>query len=432
MSTWEPECEQETEVRQPELEAPLTKRQFKHRRNKDSKLAKKFVSLNAEINNLKSQMDSLKDKIMRASESTNARFKEKKIRSMKCEVDKISERLKESEKELRAVEPRVPKDPISRAPLKLHPPNRNKCIEAKIAEINKKIRRVKNRRNKECLIAKRGSLHAELNWGPRLLEGAFGGAYRCYRIDGMPSMDQDTFLNRIKRFLIDLLKKELRTGAIRSQTMTWIRFRKDGELVELAFNSRMMNVYNLSDMDEIVNEMIAHMKEQIENPALLNSRFIFDEVLYIDVDFHQLNLTRGSRYLPLPDWLTKKKAIIDPRNEDQECFKWAVIATSRWGDIDSHPERISKLARFETDFDWSGIGFPVSVKDIKKLFEFRNQISINLLAVEGKQIYICGKGGNYERIINLMLITENDRKHYVAIKSLSKLLSSQNTKHKGK
>ena len=31
-----------------------------------------------------------------------------------------------------------------------------------------------------------------------------------------------------------------------------------------------------------------------------------------------------------------------------------------------------------------------------------------------------------------MLITENDRKHYVAIKSLSRLLSSQNTKHKGK
>ena len=74
-------------------------------------------------------------------------------------------------------------------------------------------------------------------------------------------------------------------GAIRSQTMTWIRFRKDDELVELAFNSIMMNVYNLSDMDEIVNEIIAPLKGQIENPALLNSRFVFEEVLYIDVCF---------------------------------------------------------------------------------------------------------------------------------------------------
>ena len=42
-----------------------------------------------------------------------------------------------------------------------------------------------------------------------------------------------------------------------------------------------MNVYNLSDMNEIVSEMIAHMKQQIENPALSDSKFVFDEVLQI-------------------------------------------------------------------------------------------------------------------------------------------------------
>ena len=430
-ATWEPLREPQTEARQPELEAfPLTKRQLKRRWNKDSKPAKKFKNLEKENNNLKSQMEALEDKITKASESTNARFKRKKIRSMKREVDKIAEKLRESEKALKLLEPRVPKAP-SRVPLKLHPPNRNKCIEAKIDELKKKIRRVKNRRNKERLLAKRNSLRLDLNWGPRLLEGAFGDAYRRYRIDGIPGMDPDTFLNRIRRFLIDLLKKKSRTGAVRSQTTTWIRFRKDRELVELAFNSRMTNVYNLSDLDEIVNEMIVHMEGQIENPALLNSRFVFDEILFTNVDFHQLNLTRGSSYLPLPNWLARKKAIINPKNEDQECFKWAVIAALRWEEINNSPERISKFKRFEKDFDWSGIGFPVSIKDIKK-FEFRNQISINLLAIEGKQIYICRKGGNYKRIINLMLITGNNRKHYVAIKSLSRLLSSQNTKHKGK
>ena len=104
---------------------------------------------------------------------------------------------------------------------------------------------------------------------------------------------------------------------------------------------------------------------------------------------------------------------------------------ARWQEINNNPERISKLKRFEKDFDWSGTEFLVSIKDIKK-FEFRDQISINLLAIEGKKIYICRKGVNYERIINLMLITRNNRKPYVAIKSLSSLLSSQNTKHKGK
>ena len=83
MSTWEPEREWENEVRQPELEAPLTKRQLKRRQNKDSKPAKKFVSLDAEIDNLKSQMEALEAKITKASNSTDAGFKRKKIRSMK-------------------------------------------------------------------------------------------------------------------------------------------------------------------------------------------------------------------------------------------------------------------------------------------------------------------------------------------------------------
>ena len=118
MSTWEPE--------QPQLEVPLTKRQLKCRRNKDSKLAKKFKSLDAEIGNLKSQMEELENNITKASESTNATFKRKNIRSMKREADKIAEKLRESEKTLKLLEPRVPKDPISGAPLKQHPPNRNK------------------------------------------------------------------------------------------------------------------------------------------------------------------------------------------------------------------------------------------------------------------------------------------------------------------
>ena len=82
------------------------------------------------------------------------------------------------------------------------------------------------------------------------------------------------------------MTKESRTRAIHSQATTWIRFRKDGEMVELAFNSRMLNLYNLSDMNEIVNAMITHMVQQIENPSLSDSKFVFNEVIGVDIDFH--------------------------------------------------------------------------------------------------------------------------------------------------
>ena len=67
-----------------------------------------------------------------------------------------------------------------------------------------------------------------------------------------------------------------------------------------------------------------------------------------------------------------------------------MIAALRWTDIKSHPERISNLREFSNDYDWSGLKFPVSFKDIN-VFEMNNDISVNVLSVEDKDIYICRK-----------------------------------------
>ena len=62
-------------------------------------------------------MESLRDRIAKASRSTHSGFKRKKIRFMKKEANKIAKKLAESEAKLELVEPRVPQDPISGAPL---------------------------------------------------------------------------------------------------------------------------------------------------------------------------------------------------------------------------------------------------------------------------------------------------------------------------
>ena len=242
------------------------------------------------------------------------------------------------------------------------------------------------------------------------------------------------FFNRIRKELIELIKRELkaRTSA-RIQSTAWIRFVRDEEegqeRVELAFNSLITSVYKGSEMDQIVDGMIANMKFQIENPALVNSRFVLDEFLYLDVYFHQLNLMRGSSYFPLPDWLARKKVIVNPHNDNEECFNWSVIAAEDVGMKD--PQRVSNLRKFMDNYHWSGLGFPVSIKDIGK-FETRNNVSVNVLAVEGRDIYIHRKGRRMGQEINLLLISENRINHYTAIKSLSRLLKSSNTKHKCK
>ena len=115
-------------------------------------------------------------------------------------------------------------------------------------------------------------------------------------------MDYDAFFIRVKEGLIELISRELNNrNSAKIQTSIWIRFTKDDDVVNLAFNSLMVNVYRGSDLDQIVDRMIAHMKFQIENPALQNSRFAFDRVLRLDVNFHQSNITRGRSYVQLPD-----------------------------------------------------------------------------------------------------------------------------------
>ena len=93
------------------------------------------------------------------------------------------------------------------------------------------------------------------------------------------------------------------------------------------------------------------------------------------------------------------------------------------------PQHVSNLRKFIDNYNWSGLKFPVSIKDIG-IFEMNNDISVNVLSVEDKNIYICRKGRPTLREVNLMLISEKDKWHYTAIKSLSRLLSSSNSKHK--
>ena len=203
-------------------------------------------------------------------------------------------------------------------------------MKKKLDELNRKIRH--SRKKHDGMIHKRNSLRKAIETLERdtkpppdraspepefifkELEQAFGRAYRSYRVKGEPKMDYDAFFIRVREGLIELISRELNNrNSAKIQTSIWIRFTKDDDVVNLAFNNLMVNVKRGSNLDQIVDGMIAHMKFQIENPALLNSRFAFDKVLHLDVNFHQLNLMRGQSYVQLPDYIANKKAAINPK-----------------------------------------------------------------------------------------------------------------------
>ena len=93
-------------------------------------------------------------------------------------------------------------------------------------------------------------------------------------------------------------------------------------------------------------------------------------------------------------------------------------------------QRISNLRKFSTKYNWDGLEFPMSVNKIYKFEKNNNDIAINVLANDN-DIYTLrrSKYNNDRKQVNLLLICDGNKFHYTAIKNLSRLLSSSNSKH---
>ena len=78
-------------------------------------------------------------------------------------------------------------------------------------------------------------------------------------------------------------------------------------------------------------------------PAVLYSRPCVD---LLHCNLHKINLNRGGSYIYSPKWLENKKATINPKNNNDNCFQYVVSGTLNYQNIKNNPERISKIKHF--------------------------------------------------------------------------------------
>ena len=57
------------------------------------------------------------------------------------------------------------------------------------------------------------------------------------------------------------------------------------------------------------------------------SEFMFDSVDLLYYKFHRISLNRGRSYTVFPNSLKNKKATINPKNNDDKCFQYALTAS---------------------------------------------------------------------------------------------------------
>ena len=214
--------------------------------------------------------------------------------------------------------------------------------------------------------------------------------------------------------------------------VTFKKLVKDGILDKTAyFNSKAQTIINNTEIPEVLQSTKQQILNMIAQWVSEGSGWTIQSA-----DNHYLNIVqyqpmKGSSYIKPPQELrNSRKGLINMKNEDNECFRWCHIR--HLNPQDKNPQRIKKSDKeYINKLDYSGIEFPVTTKQYNKI-EKQNEININVFGYENKQPYpIFVSKEKYDRHMNLLLITENDNKHYVLIKDFNRFMFNQ-TKYEGK
>ena len=183
-----------------------------------------------------------------------------------------------------------------------------------------------------------------------------------------------------------------------------------------------------TDVKVILSRMLREIMINLADYQKNGSGWYFKEVISLEIHTVDYKPIKGSCYIPLPDFIMRKKAIINMENKDDKCFLWRVLRYLH--PREKHPTRINDLREYENDLNFKGIDFPVKVKDIQK-FENQNPDlpGINVFSInENNKIYpLRHNEKDCQKTIDLFLFSKDEKQHYSLIKNFSRLTRSQIT-----
>ena len=156
----------------------------------------------------------------------------------------------------------------------------------------------------------------------------------------------------------------------------------------------------LDALDAIVNSN----KEEISRWQNQGSDWVIDRILTVYLEFARYEPIRGGTYIPTPTKLRSKQAIINIKNRDDQCLRWALRAALF--PVQVHVDRPGSYPA-EDGLDFTGINFPTPLHQISKV-ESLNNLAINVFGWQNNKTVIIRvsevEDPNVRRI-NLMLLT---------------------------
>ena len=267
---------------------------------------------------------------------------------------------------------------------------------------------------------------------------AFNNYTTQYVIKGVPLYDPIEFLKDATPTIINILNSNRNIKTILYLNCLMKRTDAQGftTIKKFAFHSKGQKlILESTDLHEIYEEMTDEIEEEIQKvQEAEGSGWVFVEVENLTLHITKYDPLNAGSYTDLPEALKKKQAIINMKNEDNECFKWCVLRALN--PTNSHPERIDKDLKSKQDtLNMKGIRYPVDFRGIDRFEKQNPEISILLLGYnkdEGVYPLKLSKYTGSKHDITLLLIKDGENSHYCLVKNLSALLTSQINDHKGR
>ena len=175
------------------------------------------------------------------------------------------------------------------------------------------------------------ALH-EYDQGLEKEKSALEGFANKYTIEGIPGLTPMEFFVRINETLIDFFTyhRNIKFRLILVCIMEKQDIQKNIGVVGLEegkayFSSETLNNLKSDDVDKLIQLAINFIDGNIEAYTEKGSGWYFKEVEKLEIHTAEYNPTKGSSYIPLPDWISNKKAIVNIENKDEKCFLWCIL-----------------------------------------------------------------------------------------------------------
>ena len=117
-----------------------------------------------------------------------------------------------------------------------------------------------------------------------------------------------------------------------SMEINFVSSKDSDEIRIMCTKSDNIDILMGNKRDDIIKELFKSLLQKYQEglkESMRGSEFIFDSVNLLYYHLQRISFKRGGSYVDSQKWLKNKQATINPKNNDNNCFQYALTVASK-------------------------------------------------------------------------------------------------------